>query len=104
MGSMNAMGVVEQVREGNVGLEAALHWHLTSNHYPPLSTRLIPVAEQAIDLANTGEWDIKIEMPEGMRFKRRDTITVSEAVESMHLDTFLSLDEYGEPLEVIDEI
>ncbi len=98
MGSMNAMGMAIEVDKGNVVLNTALHWHLTSNHYPPLPTALIEVAEKAIDHANDGDWDAEIEMPEGIQFRHQNTVTVSQAVETMHLDSFLSLDEYGEPL------
>jgi hypothetical protein len=98
MGSRNAADMALETRKGNVTLWNALLYHLRSNHYPPLPVDLIPVAEQAIDLGNTGAWSAEIEMPEGIQFQHRDKITVSEAIESMHLDSFLSLDEYGYPL------
>ena len=29
--------------------EAALHWHLTANHYPPIHECFLPIAQQVID-------------------------------------------------------
>ena len=89
MGRMSAMGMSAEVGEGNVGLNTALHWHLTSNHYPPLPTELISVAEKAIDLANEDDWDAEIEMPEGIQFRNSDTATVQQIVASMHLEEFI---------------
>ena len=34
MGRMGAMGMAEEVHGGNIPMQAALHWHLQSNHSP----------------------------------------------------------------------
>ncbi len=98
MGRMNALGMAAEVDGGNVVLNSALHWHLTSNHYPPMPVELVSVAEEAIEKADEGEWEHEIEIPDGINFRGRYIVTVSEAVEVMHLDSFLSLDEDEEPV------
>lgn len=116
MGSLGAIAFAEQVEDGNVSLRAALSWHLTSNHYPPLPSFFIPVAEQAIDLARDEDWDAEIDLPrfcvehktlldsdearaehEGheddsvVEWRNRDDgkVRVGDVVESFHLDSFL---------------
>lgn len=63
MGRLGADAFAEQVEEGNASLRTALSWHLTSNHYPPLPTFFIPVAERAIELGQDEEWDELIDLP-----------------------------------------
>lgn len=66
-----------------IDLDTSLHYHLRHNHYPPVSDAFIDTAKQAIDLANQGDYDTEIEMPNGV------TLTVSRIVEGLHLDFYL---------------
>jgi hypothetical protein len=52
-----------------------------------VSIAFIPTAKRAIELANEGEWDTEIEMPNGI------TLTVSAIIEGLHLDFYLDDDE-----------
>lgn len=70
-----------------LGRDKALDDHLAYNHYPPIHSDFKPVAVEAIDKANAGEWDHEIEMPNGL------VRTVGEIVDGMHLDAFLGGDE-----------
>jgi len=72
----------------------ALHWHLTSNHFPPIPSYMVSVAERAIDLVNAGLSQETVRMPERVTFKGRDHGTAGEIVDSMHLDSFIEVDEY----------
>lgn len=113
MGSEGARGFAEAVKDGSASLRAALEWHLAHNHYPPHPTILIPVAEKAIELANKawnddlpeGDiyiiWETQIDLPEGVEFQGSPTVSVTEAIESMHLQAFLDVPE--EAGEWIDE-
>lgn len=65
MGRLGADAFAEQVEEGNASLTAALHWHLTSNHFPPLPAFFVPVAQAAIEFGQNEEWDEEIELPKG---------------------------------------
>lgn len=89
MGYGNASTMNEQVKEGAVNLDTALLWHLTSNHYPPIPTAMIPIAKQAIENAHLGMWDKHIEFPEGWKVNGLTEMSVSKIVEIMHLDAFI---------------
>lgn len=91
MGHASALGFAEQVEDGNVTLRAALSWHLTSNHYPPLPSVLVDVAVAALEAADDLDWNRSIDMPEGLTFRDRDEATAGEVVESLHLDAFLGV-------------
>lgn len=86
MGTVNAHGFAEAVNDGLVSQRQALVWHLTANHYPPIHEVFVPVAEQAIELANIGDWDETIEMPNGI------TKSVGEIVDELHLTPFVDLE------------
>jgi hypothetical protein len=64
-------------------LGTAIGWHLKSNHYPPVHEAFIPVALEAIELANEGDWDAVLEYPNGIER------TVAHTIEGLHLDAFL---------------
>ena len=84
----------------NPDLDSTLRWHLTGNHYPPLPVALVAVAKKAIERAMqydefTGDWlgegkgPKAIRLPKGMQFQGKNTISVADAVESMHLDCII---------------
>ena len=78
MGSHNLDGMLE------VGTrEQVLSWHLTSNHYPPVSLDFIGVAGQAIEDVDSGYPGNLILMPNGR------TLTAGQIVEGLHLEQFL---------------
>ena len=70
-------------------LESQLRWHLTSNHYPPVPTSMIPVCIEAIDKANEGEWDEMISLPEGIEWRGSTMSPVHAIVEQHHLETWI---------------
>lgn len=71
------------------GSRAALAWHLSSNHYPPVPASMIPVCEEAIRLAASEEWDEQVELPEGIYYRGSSTAPVSAIVEQHHLGDFV---------------
>jgi hypothetical protein len=75
---------IEIASATNLPLEERLSWHLQGNHYPPIDEVFIPVAVQAIESANTNNWDTVIEMPNGL------SRTVAFIVENLHLEPFIS--------------
>jgi len=85
MGLQNAVSMVELVGASDL----ALTWHLTSNHYPPLSVSLVPTCQRAIELANEGDWDHQVQLPEGITLQDQETAPVSEIVCNFHLEAFL---------------
>jgi hypothetical protein len=89
MGRMNALGMKESVDEGLINLDSALLWHLRSNHYPPIPSAMVEPAKEAINLANMGEWDTEISLPEGITWHGQEVSPVSAIIEGLHLDSFL---------------
>lgn len=82
MGRLQAEDLVAELQT-----EQALRLHLQCNHYPPVNSVFIPVAKDAIDRANKGEYDTVLEMPNGK------SLSVSQVIEGLHLDCFLDQEE-----------
>jgi hypothetical protein len=93
VGYLNAYGAAQHAE-----LEQALIWHLTANHYPPVSTEFVPACKQAIQtfVVAAGSVDTKgedgvfqqlcdtyVDLPNGNR------VSVVEVVEQLHLDAFV---------------
>jgi hypothetical protein len=66
-----------------IDLDTSLHYHLRNNHFPPVSDAFIDTAKQAIELANQGDYDTEIEMPNGI------TLEVNRIIEGLHLEFYL---------------
>lgn len=103
MGKLSALEIGHHAPD----LDAALIWHLRSNHLPPIPFDNLEPAKQAIKLGNraiaeedpAGQpselWDQGIYLPTAGR-----ELPVWRIIEGMHLDSFLDavqLDVYGEP-------
>ena len=83
MGRMQA----EEMRD-HLPQDAALSWHLTCNHCPPLPVALVPVCQKAIELANQGLWDEFVLLPRGPE-NFLPGVKVAQIVEGCHLDSFI---------------
>lgn len=90
MGTLGAQAMVAAVNDGLLDHQAALHWHLGFNHYPPVPGYMVPVAQAAIDFANAGDWDAEIEPPAGGEWNSDRNPTTTEIVEDLHLDSFIN--------------
>ena len=84
MGRMNAEGIAEFSENRRAGLI----YHLHHNHFPPVPSAWLDVAERVIDRLNAGgTGDEEIANP-----VRRDaegvpeTVTLGQVVEGLHLD------------------
>lgn len=85
MGSVYAEGLTEI----GLSLEDQIMVHLTSNHYPPVPKMMVQPCIEAIDLANEGEWDKMITLPEGVSWKGEPEAPVSAIVEQHHLEFWI---------------
>lgn len=83
MGSLGAQAFAEQVEEGNASLQTAIHWHLTSNHYPPLPTFFVPVAIAAIEAGQDEDWDAELDLPLGC-LTHKEIVTENEHGQLTH--------------------
>lgn len=91
MGSLHVMESKSMIDEGTLTLDNALCWHLTGNHYPPVSLDFLPAvkealsyAQDAIDTDDDELWKKVIELPNGKK------LTVAAIIEGLHLDGFLN--------------
>lgn len=75
-----------------LSLETQISIHLTSNHYPPVPTFMVPVCIEAIDACNEGDYDREIDLPEGVSFRGRTTAPAGAIVEQHHLGEWLAED------------
>jgi len=90
MGRSMSEGLRDSVNEGICDLDTALSIHLSSNHYPPLPDCVLPLAKQAIQMANEGDWDGEVDLSEaGISWRGQSKAPVSACIEAWHLDCFL---------------
>jgi hypothetical protein len=82
------MGFIQaQEMKEMLDLNQLLHWHLQHNHFPPIHSIFVETAKEAIDLANQGEWEQRITLPNGR------VLTVAEIIQQLHLEPFLDCEE-----------
>ena len=90
MGNTQAAGFAEAVSDGLVDLGLALHWHLTSNHYPPLPSGCQDIAEVALNNAARDNWDEKVDVSAIGSHNRYGTqVPTHVLIEAWHLDHFI---------------
>lgn len=87
MGNLHAQEFAGMVEVGELRLEQAVAIHLKANHYPPVHEAFIPIAVEAINLANQGDWEAVQEYPNGIER------TVAHTIEGLHLDAYVTYDE-----------
>jgi len=90
MGQFQTIEMVEQVREGNISLRAALSWHLTSNHYPPVDEAWIEICALLIERYNGGDTDLvyQVDRPIGNGSFRAEYL-----VQRYNLEAFMENDD-----------
>ena len=86
MGALHAM----ELADSELDLEKQITYQLRSNHYPPVPLEMVPVCIEAIDLANEGEWDEMITLPEGVSWRGEPCAPVSAIVEGHHLEFWIA--------------
>lgn len=85
MGNLQA----QEIANSGLDLRGQLHWHLRSNHYPPVPTSMIDPCIQAIEACNDYDYYREIELPDGVFFRGRDTAPASDIVRAHHLDSWI---------------
>lgn len=63
-----------------------LEQHLKYNHYPPVSPKIIPYAQIALERAEAGDWDTEITIKGD---NDSLTVTVRKLVDDLHLHDLL---------------
>lgn len=90
MGAMNAREMAEM---DTIGLEDALAWHLTSNHFPPVPVSMVPACIEAIDAGNAGDWEQMIGLPDGVGYRGLTVAPARAIIEAHHLDAWIDPEE-----------
>jgi hypothetical protein len=73
----------------DVSLYNQIAIHLTSNHYPPVPTSMVPVCIEAISAYNDEAYHREIALPEGVTWKGKTTAPVYALIEAHHLEAWL---------------
>lgn len=74
---------------GGFLFEVVLREHLAHNHFPPVSSIFVSSALEAIEKADSEDWESMIELPNGI------SLPVSQIIEELHLEDFLGIEEEG---------
>ena len=69
--------------------EAALRWHLRSNHYPPVPDAMFDPCVAAIEAARDEDWDRPIDLTGVAKYRGHDSAPAWALVEAHHLGDFL---------------
>jgi len=86
MGYLSAV----EMREHAPSEDAALRWHLFSNHFPPLPSGILPVAKRVLRLIRAGRTTAKVRLPDGVLYRGQTHAPVLVCAEAWHLDAFLT--------------
>jgi hypothetical protein len=87
MGYATALGI----SESGLDLDLQLQWHFTSNCYPPIPLMMIAPAKEAIALAENGESDEMVQMPDGAEHRKYGSqVPAWVMIQSLHLEAFIS--------------
>jgi len=90
MGYATAIGIADS----GLDLDVQLQWHFTSNCYPPIPLGMIEPAKAAIALAQSGEADEMVAMPEGVEHRKYGTqVPAWVLIQSLHLEAFADASE-----------
>jgi hypothetical protein len=75
-------------------LDLQLQWHVTSNCYPPIPLLMIAPAKEAIALAENGEADEMVQMPDGAEHRKYGSqVPAWVMIQSLHLEAFISAEQ-----------
>lgn len=73
-----------------VDIETAVHIHLTSNHFPPVPTSMVSPCLEAIALANDGDYDELVELPDGITWRGAASAPAWALIDGHHLEPFIN--------------
>ena len=74
-------------------LEQAVAYHLRGPYYPPLPYSLVQVAIEVIMLANEGNFDEEVYLPDGVTYRGGNLVPARVAVEAWHLNAFIDYED-----------
>ena len=87
MGMNTAIDLAENI---DLSLEDAIGYHLQGNHYPPVPLSMVQPCIDAINAAYDEDYDLMIEMPQGISYKGNTHAPAWAIIEQHHLDWFIN--------------
>ena len=75
--------------ESPLAVRTQLKYHLTGNHYPPVTASMVDACLDAIDAYHDEDFDRLIKLPEGVSWRGKDSAPANAIAESHHLDPWL---------------
>lgn len=91
MGNLQAR---EMAAAPELTMEQSIAWHLTSNHYPPVPTSMVPTCIAAIDAYWEDNLDKLIELPDGVFFRGEPEAPARDIIIQHHLDAWCEEDDW----------
>jgi hypothetical protein len=85
MGRMYAEGIAET----DLPIEDQITWHLRGNFYPPVPVSMVAACVAAIHAGNDQNWDLEIDLPEGVLFRGKTSAPAHAIIENHRLDTWI---------------
>lgn len=89
MGHMRAMEAATTMTD-MAGLERALEYHLTANHFPPVPRSMVQPSIKAIEAVVNEEPETMVELPEGISYQGEPSAPAYAIVEQHHLGAFVA--------------
>jgi hypothetical protein len=81
---------IMSIADAPMSLEDKLSWHFSVNLIPPVPTRMIPVAKQAIILAQQGlDLATPLDLPDGSLHNGLPTTTAGDIIYGHYLQAFV---------------
>lgn len=81
------------ITESGLSLRDQVAWHLRGNHYPPVPSEMIEPCLLALSLASNGEWEARVQLPDGITYRGDDSAPASAVIEQHHLEAWVITDE-----------
>ena len=81
---------------GLMTMEQGLAYHLQGNHYPPVPLSMVKPCVEAINAYWEDNFNLEIEMPEGVFYKGKTTAPAWAIIEQHHLNAWCESDECDE--------
>ena len=87
---MGSNFATELSSETSLTPEQQIAIHFASNCYPPVPQFMVSVAVEAINACNDEQYDLEIELPQGVTFRNSTTVTAINAVDNLRLEAWLT--------------
>lgn len=79
-----------ELSDSDMPLEKQLHYHLISNHFPPVPSSMIQPCIDAIDAYWEGDTSVQIQLPKGITYKGLTTAPAYAILDQHHLSPWTS--------------